>query len=168
MSTSEGVAPTPQRRTRTVADLSTGETLVLKAQPAPPRHGQGFTLMFQADLLALLRSDVGRSLSALELRVLLLLCSLMTYDNAVRSSKAEMAKQLGAYRSSVSRAVKVLAGHGLLREEPGLQPGDSVLRVNPHLVYRGNVQERRAAVVRDVWAPSGRDFAGETALERSS
>lgn len=158
-------------RARQLADIGTGELILLRDAAPPPRHGEAFTMLFQKDLLALVCSPVGVSLTALQLRVLLGVWSLVGFDNLMPLNVTDLARRLGAHRTSVSRALGALERLELVRVlEPGTfvrgtsagsgpaaisELGTRHLRVNPHIAYRGRVQQRRDAVARDTWAPSG-------------
>ena len=160
---------------RELADVSTGEVILLRDAARPPRHGDAFTMLFQKDLLALVCSPVGVNLTALQLRVLLGVWSLVGFDNLMPLNVTDLARRLGAHRTSVSRALGVLERLDLLRIlEPGaaatasatgsgaagpVDVGARHLRVNPHISYRGRVGQRRDAVARDTWAPSGSALA---------
>lgn len=119
-------------------------------------------MVFQQELLAVLCSPAGATLTALQLRVLLTLWSLIGYDNHMPLNVSDVARRLGSQRSSVSRALAALQRHGLVRVlEAG--PGETrQLRLNPHIIFRGRVGERRAAISRDVWAPRGDQMATPT------
>lgn len=160
---------------RELADVSTGEVILLRDAARPPRHGDAFTMLFQKDLLALVCSPVGVNLTALQLRVLLGVWSLVGFDNLMPLNVTDLARRLGSHRTSVSRALGALERLDLLRIlEPGaaatasatgggvagsVDVGARHLRVNPHISYRGRVGQRRDAVARDTWAPSGSALA---------
>lgn len=156
-----GAAAAPGRPAtgRLLADTSTGEVLVLRDRAPAPRHGEPFTILFQQELLAVICSPAGATLTSLQLRVLLTIWSLVGYDNHMVLNISDLARRLGSQRASVSRAVAALQRHGLVRVPEAGPGGVRELRVNPHITFRGRVGERRAAVTRDVWAPRGAEVA---------
>jgi DNA-binding transcriptional ArsR family regulator len=143
-----------------VADIETGETLRLVASRGRPKHGEPFTMWFAGVMTAFTGSAAGRSLTSVQWQVWAWVCSAMGFDNELSLNVTHLASGLGRPRPVVSRAVTALEKAGLVRREPDPRdPSRTVLSVNAHLVYRGTVQGRRDAVLRQTWAPSGAQFA---------
>lgn len=154
---------TTARQREEYARVSDGTVHLVQKAPRQPRHSQAFAMVFQSDMASFIASDVGRKLTAVQLRVLVRLWSTVEYDNTVIVNISHVAKAMNTERASVSRAFTALENLGLLRREP--HPDDPrcrLLSLNAHLVYKGNVVGRREAIRRQTWAPSGSQMGSQT------
>ena len=103
-------------------------------------------------------------------RVLMLLISMLDFENLIQVSQAEIAKELDMQRSNVARAIKRLIGTGALLEGPRIGVHRSY-RLNPRFGWKGSavghhsaIQERMRATGLSVVA-GGRDNLSAAELE---
>ena len=153
-------------------DLDTGEILEhgMMAVLMPKRRNafrEGWVAMAQeATKLLAKQKDLGLD----GFRVLMLLISMLDFENLIQISQAEVAKELEMQRSNVARAIKRLISTGALLEGPRIGVHRSY-RLNPRFGWKGSamghhsaIQERAKAIGMSVVA-GGRDNLSSAELE---
>ncbi|SOC47830.1 MarR family protein [Blastococcus aggregatus] len=140
--------------TRELRDMHTGE-VVLAITPKAQLHYEQFTLVFCHPMQTLLltqgrRHERDSALRPVHWRLLWWVIASISYENRIDRYVADIARDLGNDRSTVSKALRVLQDRGLIRthrEGPG-RP--LTILIHPALCFRGKAKQR-AAVFREHW-----------------
>jgi len=129
-------------------DLDTGEILEhgMMAVLMPKRRNgfrEGWVAMAQEPmkLLAMHRKELGGDGYA----VLMLLLSILDFENLIQVSQADVAGELGMHRQHVQRAIKRLIAIGALLEGPRIGVHRSY-RLNPNFGWKGSAAGHRKAL----------------------
>jgi DNA-binding MarR family transcriptional regulator len=110
--------------------------LVIKAARFP--RGTRFATMFSSGLTFL----ATNGFTATELKVLLAMISYMEFMNFVRRKQKSIAKDLGMKPSNLSAVIKSLLQKGALaRVTDPEDENEEVLRVSPHIAWKGNAKQ---------------------------
>ena len=93
--------------------------------------------MYQAMMLKLAQLNLPNE----QYRVFLALISKVDFDNYLRISQTEMAKELGMSRPNVARAIKGLCNLSIIVEGPraGL---NKTYRLNPYIAHKGKDKKK--------------------------
>ena len=102
--------------------------------------GKDWVAMYQAMMLELAQLNLPNE----QYRVFLALISKVDFDNYLRISQTEMAKELSMNRPNVARAIKGLCELNIIVEGPraGL---NKTYRLNPYIAHKG--KDRKTTVV---------------------
>ena len=114
-------------------------------------HTQPFVMLFQDTTLDLLLNR-GRTLTALEWRVLIYMLATATYVNNVEGYICEIATELGHDRSSVSKALRVLEKLELIHRGLSIGNRPQPMQIDPNLAFRGTATQR-GEMLQHGWPP---------------
>ena len=119
-------------------DSETGE-IVYAVVPIRQKHiGGGFFMGIQEGFLHLAKSN----LTLEETRIIMLLFSKLDFENWLRISQSDIAKELDMQRSNISRAIKRLVEKGILHKGPKV--GTSwTYRLDPSFGWKGKASKKK-------------------------
>jgi len=134
-----------QRRI-TQVDKNTGEEIgsavVLVAQKAPSAFEKGrFLIVSQNALEEIASANLGEE----ALRVFLMLCGVLDFENYIMVSQSEIAQKLNMKRPNVSRAIRRLADEGIIIKGPKVSRYVTY-RLNPNVGWKGRGANHRRAL----------------------
>lgn len=122
-----------------VVDFETGE-VTYALVPIRQKHLGGFFMAIQEGFLYLAQQDFsGRTR-----RVLDYLFSKLDFENWIRVSQTDIARELNLKRSNVSSAIKQLCEKGIIHKGP--KAGNSwTYRLDPSFGWKGRASKKKAA-----------------------
>lgn len=106
------------------------------------RYKQPFTVLFQAVNIA-----TAKNIRPVTAKVLLYLCSIVSYGNVIDRSSTEIAEELGYSCRNIEIAIKELIEYKIILKTPN--PSDnrrSLIVINPMQSWKGTVKERNIAI----------------------
>lgn len=115
-------------------DPETGEivSLTMPYKPMKSNLGGGWLAMYQDPLSWM----ADAKLSYEEYRVVLKLLGKLDFENYIRITQTEIAKDLGMQQSNVARAIKGLLEQDIIRKGPKVG-NSNTYRLNPHIGHKG-------------------------------
>ncbi|KZN99328.1 replication/maintenance protein RepL [Bacillus badius] len=115
-------------------DPETGEivSLTMPYKPMKSNLGGGWLAMYQDPLSWM----ADAKLSYEEYRVILKLLGKLDFENYIRVTQTEIAKDLGMQQSNVARAIKGLLEQDIIRKGPKVG-NSNTYRLNPHIGHKG-------------------------------
>jgi DNA-binding MarR family transcriptional regulator len=134
----------------TFENVETGE-LHLVAFAKRRLHKEPFVMLFQAALRELIVGD-GRVMSSLHWKLYLYLISACGYGNKVEITIKDLAAAVGYDRSSVSRALPILEGLGLIHRDARRGNLPRRIWIHPEVAFRGKAAQLDAMLDRG-WPP---------------
>ena len=117
------------------------ECMFLVAKRKRNGFGQGWIAMDQ-EMLAKIAKEI-KSLE--EMRVLNFILSRVAFNNIIRATQAEVAKELEMHRQHVCRAFKQLQEAGII-SEAYKQGSSKFYRLNPTYAWKGKASEHVRAI----------------------
>ena len=106
------------------------------------KYKQPFTVLFQAVNIA-----TAKNIRPVTAKVLLYLCSIVSYGNVIDRSSTEIAEELGYSCRNIEIAIKELIEYKIILKVPN--PSDnrrSLIVINPMQSWKGTVKERNIAI----------------------
>lgn len=127
-------------------DTDTGEIVEgrLAWIPAKKKNGfgEGWIAMSQRAMQEILKMKTAGGLSGRDLDVLLMLTTILDFENEVLVNQADLAEQLQMRRPHISRSLSILVERDLLIE--GAKVGRSKsYRLNPWVGWKGSAKNHR-------------------------
>jgi hypothetical protein len=123
-----------------LVDLETGEMLYAVIPIRQKHLGGGFFMALQEGFMYLAQLDLpGRTR-----RVLDYLFAKLDFENWIRITQSQIAKDLGLDRADVSKAIKQLVDHQIILKGPKV--GNSwTYRLDPAFGWKGKAKNKKAA-----------------------
>lgn len=122
-------------------DPDTGEivSLTVPYKPMKSNLGGGWMAMYQEAL----NWVADAKLSYEEYRVFLKLLGKLDFENYLRVTQTEIAKELGMKQPAVARAIKGLLEQDIIRKGPKVGASNTY-RLNPHIGHKGqNIKQTK-------------------------
>lgn len=124
-------------------DPDTGEVRVWHKEEVIKRRGRSAGQITQSEFAILYDEHLPRlfTLSGMELRTFMALIDDMAFNGPFRYSTTELAIQVNALPTSVSRALRSLRSQGFV-----IEVGHREIYLDPRIVWRGDPVERKQAI----------------------
>ena len=122
-----------------LVDFETGE-ITYALVPIRQKHLGGFFMAIQEGFTYLAKLNLTQE----QTRVLHFLFGKLDFENWLRISQIEIAKELGMKRPNISRAIKKLCEEGIIHKGPKV--GTSwTYRLDPNFGWKGKASKKKAA-----------------------
>jgi len=122
-----------------IVDFETGEVQYALV-PIRQKHLGGFFMAMQEGFTYLAKLNLPQE----QMRVLMLMMGKLDFENWIRISQADLAKELGMKRPNVSKAIKMLVEKGIIHKGPKV--GTSwTYRLDPNFGWKGRAKNKKAA-----------------------
>lgn len=123
-------------------EMETAKVTMIVQRDKPKFKGEPFTMMFQA-----VNKAIARNITPATAKLLLYLCSDVSYGNIIEKGVPQMAKELGYSERQVHRAMKELEGLKIVLKSKHVQDGRmTIYYMNPTQSWKGTVKDRSKSI----------------------